>query len=121
MIGDYLISTVGEYLPSESAREILANSRGVVLVGRGDEREASFLTQIGYEEIGLGRKYETMVFKVDPDARCTLAECGCNAPAVSDWGGLDSDGYNTAGDATKGHMAMCERWSNGPPPDLNDD
>jgi hypothetical protein len=59
-IGAVLVSTVGEYFPGESVREILANSRGVVLNGRGDEREADYMTKLGYEDIGFNRKYETI-------------------------------------------------------------
>lgn len=72
------------------------------------------MAKIGFIEIGAGRKYETMVFRAgDP---CTEQECGaCGIPLPADWGELDSDGYNSAGDATRGHYAMCEKWSTRPP------
>lgn len=104
-IGGYLVSTVGEWLPGESSREIVAKSRGVTLEGRGDAREASFMRQIGYQEIGCGRKYETMVFRTDGGA----CGCGCGLPTVS-FSEIDSDGYNDAGAATAGHMAMCAKF-----------
>lgn len=111
-VGDYLISTVGEYLPDERVREIIAQSRGVELRGKGDERRADFLKKIGFETIGLDRTYETMVFRVGDDV-CDTPECGCGMPKVEDWGELDMEGYNSAGDATRGHVAMCEKWAKG--------
>ena len=44
-------------------REIYAKSREVKLEGVGDVRDADYIKKVGYEEIGDGRKYETMVFK----------------------------------------------------------
>lgn len=79
--GRYIVSTVGEYHPAGS-----------------DPNE-------DHEEIGLGRLYETFVFKADPDSAgdCTL-------PPVSDFGEVDSDGYNDAAAANRGHLAMCRKW-----------
>ncbi len=110
VIGPWLVSTVGEYLPGESVRDILATSRGYALEGRGDEREASWLKQNDWEEIGYGRKYETMVFRVGEE-RCTDADCDCGQPKVTEWSEVDSDVYNLRGDATRGHYAMCEKWA----------
>lgn len=110
IVGSHLVSTVGEWLPDESSREIMAKSRGHVLAGRGDARRADFLSKVGWIEIGSGRLYETMVFPVGDD-RCTVADCDCGMPKVTDFGELDSDGYNLRGDATRGHYAMCERWA----------
>ena len=45
-IGKYLISTVGEYLPSQSSQEIIASSKGFTLEGRGDSRQTDFLKKI---------------------------------------------------------------------------
>src|SRR5437016_1034197 len=61
-VGKYIVSTVGEYWPEESIREIYATSRGIKLVGQGDARRADYYRKLGYEEVGFGRKYETMVF-----------------------------------------------------------
>jgi hypothetical protein len=104
LIGKYLISTVGEYLPDSQVREITAASKGVTLEGRGDAREADFMRKIGYEEIGHGRRYETMVFKAGK--RCTEKECGCGQPEI-DGHELAFSGYNTAGAAAMGHMEHC--------------
>ena len=115
LVGAYLVSTVGKWLPEEGTRDIHANVRGIKLVGRGDARRADFMQKCGYQQIGAGRTFETMVFLVGVEPnRCTAAsnpDCACGLPQPLDWGGVDSDGYNVAGDATRGHMAMCEKWS----------
>lgn len=108
-VGDYLVSTVGEYLPDSGVREILAKSRGVTLTGQGDERERSWMKQCGFEEIGCDRKYETMVFRAG--RRCNEPTCDCRMPGLDDPTELDFQGYNRAGDATRGHLAMCEKWA----------
>ena len=108
-IGQYVVSTVGQYWPQEAVREIFANSRGVTLEGKGDARERDYMTKVGYEEIGCGRTYETMVFNVT--GHCNSPECRCGLPLI-DGQELDCEGYNSAADATAGHMAMCEKWAN---------
>lgn len=109
LIGDYVISTVGEYLPDSQVREILARSRGVSLEGRGDDRRADWMRKVGYEEIGLGRKFETMVFKWNGDV-CDSDACHCGLPNI-DPTELDFDSYNDAAAARLGHMALCEKWA----------
>lgn len=112
-VGPWLVSTVGEYLPDSGVREVLAKSRGIELEGRGYAREADWMRKAGFEQIGSGRKYETMVFPVGDD-RCTVADCDCGMPVVTDWSELDADGYNLRGDAQRGHLAMCEKWAKVP-------
>jgi hypothetical protein len=108
-VGPYLVSTLGEYLPDSNVRDILAESRGIVLEGKGDYREASWMEQAGFEQIGAGRTYETMVFKATQ--RCDSPECGCGMPRPDDHMELDAQGYNHPGEATRGHYAMCEKWA----------
>lgn len=108
-IGPWLISTVGEYVPDEGSREILAECRGIVLEGKGDARLADYMKKIGFEDIGMDRKYETMVFKAGP--ACVSETCGCGLPSICG-SELDFRGYNVAGDAAKGHMALCLKWAN---------
>jgi hypothetical protein len=108
-VGPWLVSTVGEWLPDSSSWSIYTDSRGVTLEGRGDARRADFLNKVGFIEIGLGR-YETMVFPLS-DKRCTVEDCDCGMPVVSEWSELDTDSYNLRGDAERGHYAMCERWA----------
>lgn len=108
-VGDYLVSTVGEYLPDAPVREIFAKTRGVNLTGKGDARVASYIKTMGYEEIGLGRTYETMVFLAGTP--CSKEDCGCGMPLPDDYIELDFGGYNDPGAATKGHREMCAKWS----------
>jgi hypothetical protein len=110
LVGGWLVSTVGEWLPDSASWHIYAETRGVTLEGRGDERRADFLNKVGYMEIGYGRKYETMVFRASVE-RCTAEDCDCGAPLVQKWNELDAAGYNLRGDAQRGHQAMCEKWS----------
>lgn len=109
-VGDYLVSTVGEYVPDAPVRETLAQSRGITLEGRGDARLADWLEKVGFEEIGYGRKYETMVFVVG-DHRCTSNDCGCGLPMPTNWSELETAAYNDAGSATRGHLAICEKYA----------
>jgi hypothetical protein len=122
-IGEYMISTVGEYWPDRPVREIHADVHdpewlkqyGIL---RGDTFDAKYLERFGYEEIGCDRKFETMVFKAG--APCKTKDCDCGLPWPTEWGKLNSNGYNTAGDATRGHMAMCEKWAAGVPAESRD-
>jgi hypothetical protein len=51
-------------------------------------------------EIGSGRLYETMVFENGADGE------------PDSWSELDSEAYNEEADAERGHITMCEKWSN---------
>lgn len=104
-VGGYVVSTVGEYFPDSSVREIFAKSRGIVLEGQGDARDADYMKKIGYEDIGSGRKYETLVFK----AKKGFEECCPFNP--KSWLEVDGDGYNSASDAYKGHLKLCAEWA----------
>lgn len=91
LIGKFLVSTVGQYRPDSRVREVLASARG------GD-RDA-------YEQIGFNRTFETMVFKAG--AVCESEGCGCGLPSLDPPSELAFGGYDTAGDATRGHMELC--------------
>lgn len=96
VIGEHLISTVGLYVhPRQSGG------------GEGEEREFLKKNPNG-EEIGCNRFYETMVFKAGK--RCKVSGCACGLPEISG-SELDSNGYQTAGEARKGHMDMCRKWA----------
>lgn len=101
----YLVSTVGEWLPDSAVREILAQSRGVELTGRGDARERDWMKKIGFEDIGLNRKYETMVFFAQP------APGSCCPWKQKTYDEQYYHGYNDAEAARIGHMGACIRWS----------
>ena len=95
-VGPWLISTVGLYVHPR-------NSEG------NETNEGKWLSDHpNGEEIGCDRFYETMVFKAG--APCTSLECGCGLPGI---GGseVDSEGYKTAGEARKGHMALCLKYA----------
>jgi len=96
-IGEYFISTVGEYVhPRHSG------------ASEADEMEWLKENWPG-EDIGWDRKYETMVFKII--GRCETPECGCGMPEV---GGenIDMRGCNSAKEAREDHMALCSIWAN---------
>lgn len=106
-VGEYMISTIGEYLPDAPIREILAKSRGIKLQGKGDARLADYMKKIGYEEIGYKRKYETMIF------RCAgLCQCGCGQPTI-DPEDLWFDCYDNPGESRDGHMKLCTKIAQG--------
>lgn len=98
-VGDYLVSTVGLYVhPRHSAGSERAESEWLQKHPNG-------------EEVGCDRFYETMVFK--SVGRCEVPGCNCGLPLI-DGSELDFEGYQTAGDATKGHHAMCAKWARTP-------
>lgn len=112
-VGEFLVSTVGEYVPDETVREILASTRGVVLEGQGDARLADYMRKLGYEQIGYGRTYETLVFRTTGDV-CHAPDCACGLPTV-DYRELDGRGYTSAGAATLGHLDVCRQFATGAP------
>jgi hypothetical protein len=110
-IGDFLVSTVGEWLPEEGTREILAKSRGVTLEGIGDARRHDYMMKVGFEEIGAGEPghkalYETMAFRLNPTKRL---ECGCRE--VADFSEIAVARYDNAKDASNGHETMCRKFA----------
>ena len=109
LIGNYLVSTVGEYVPDETVREIHCEIHGITLEGRGDARLADYMNKVGFQELGYKRTYETMVFKAG--APCTAEGCNCGLPSLADGCELEADGYNDAGAATKGHLALCHKYA----------
>lgn len=106
-VGPYVVSTVGEMIPDAPVREIYAQSRGIDLVGRGDERLADYMRKIGYEEIGCGRKYETLVFR----AKAADEKNSCCPWRIDVSSELDGRGYNEPHDAYQGHLELCRKWS----------
>jgi len=111
-VNGYIISTVGEYVPDSAVRKIFRESRGWHTNKRGDAEEFDFIkrtqegTMDGYgEEIGYGRKYETMVFKAIKNTKnkcCPYSMIGSE---------LDFAGYNKSADAFKGHMKLLKKYS----------
>lgn len=103
-VNGFIISTVGEWWPDETIREIHASVQNVPLEGKGDDRARDFLQKFGYMEIGADRKYETMVFK----AKKSEDDC-CPYRQISGEN-LDMEGYNDPGEAYLGHLKMCEKY-----------
>lgn len=104
-VGGYIVSTVGELFWDSTIRENTAKFKGIILKGKGDERDRDYMKKIGFEEIGCGRLYETMVFKAGKSKH------KCCPYEATNWGELDFQGYNTPEDAYKGHLKMCKKWS----------
>ncbi len=106
VVGDHIISTVGEWFPQEQMLQIIADQKGITITGKGDERRYQYLNKVGFQEIGLNRKYETMVFKATPTGESKCCPFEISGPE------LQIRGYNEPDDATDGHYEMCEQWSN---------
>jgi hypothetical protein len=109
-VGKYIVSTVGEYWPDRIVREIHAKihdpkwfQENVHL--KGDYFDSAYFNKFGWEEIGCGRKYETMVFK----AKKSKEKC-CQYVQVSGED-VDFDGYNCPKKAREGHLRLCKKWS----------
>lgn len=85
-VGKYLISTVGK-------------------MPRGND-----MASHDYAEIGCDRLYETLMFRLGTE-KCSEPHCNCGLPIPSDWGEIDGDGYNDAGAANRGHLALCKKYA----------
>lgn len=107
-VGPWIVSTVGEFEPCMSVQEIRAESKGLTLKGRGDARRADAMRQLGYEEIGYQRTYETMVF---PSAPRDDDGDTCCPWTAADFCEVECEGYNDAGAAYAGHLALCEKYA----------
>jgi len=93
-VGPWLVSTIGEYVHPRNS-------------GGSERKEAEWLKENWPgEDIGPGRKYETMVFRAG--APC---DCGCGLPGLVSGLELYFRPYNSAAEATKGHHEACEEWS----------
>jgi hypothetical protein len=115
-VGEYLVSTVGEYWPERGSREIHAKVCDPKWLMKnwqlkGDEFDAAYMKRFGFQDIGCDRKYETMVFRAGKP--CDREGCKCGLPSI-DPSNLDFLGYNNAKDATAGHMKLCKKWAKKP-------
>lgn len=96
-VGEYLVSTVGEYVHPRHS-------------GGNETTEREWLKKNWPgEDIGHGRKYETMVFRAGKI--CTDPKCNCKLPEI-DGPELDYNPYNERGAASVGHYEMCAKWAN---------
>lgn len=78
-VGGHCVSTVGELLLSP--------------------------TDTKFETVGVGRLYETMVFKL-----AAGASCGSGDHHIDDYEHVDFAGYNDHDAANEGHDAMCQKY-----------
>ena len=101
VVGKYIVSTVGEWVPDNSMLDITKPEFRLL---QGDNKEYAYIKKYGCENIGHGRKYETMVFK----AKKSRHKC---CPYEITGSELDGSSYNKPEDAYKGHLEMCERFS----------
>ncbi len=114
-VGNYLVSTVGEYWPERGVREIHAqihdpNWLAANRMRKGDEFDNAYFKRFGFEKLGASSHcYETMVFALTT-GQCDDPKCGCGLPNV-DYGELDGQHSMTAGEASQFHMKMCEKWA----------
>lgn len=83
----HLATQVGEYLVS---------TVGALVIKDGN----------GWQEIGLDRKFETMVFNAGKP--CDSMICGCGVPDI-DGHELDFMPAKDPGEATESHMKMCKK------------
>ena len=109
-VGGYIVSTVGELWNERKVREIHAEVHdpkwfAVNMLLRGDKFDSAYFRQFGFEELGCGRTYETMVF------RAKKSEAKCCPYEASDYDNVDFGGYNDAESAYAGHKKMCEKWA----------
>lgn len=111
-VGRFLISTIGEYVPTESVQTSLAELRGEPLTERGDAREVEYLSRFGFEKLGSWGTYETLVFPWSGRV-CDTAECACGLPSPDAWNEADGKRYDSAKDARAGHYAFCEAAATG--------
>jgi len=108
-IGKYIVSTVGEYWPDQAVRRIHAEIYDPIWYTensskKGDDFDHQYMKKFGYEEIGCGRKYETVV------GHAVKTERQCCPYSMVDFD-LDFQSYNKAEDAYKGHMKMCAKFA----------
>lgn len=111
-VGKYLVSTVGEYWPSRSGREIYAKIYDPKWLEEnfsrlGDDFDSAYMKRFGYVKIGCDRKYETMVFK----AKKYEEKNSCCPWRMGNGTVFDMSGYNEPADACMGHLKMCQKWS----------
>jgi hypothetical protein len=114
-VGGFLVSTVGEYWPDRTVREIHARCTDPQWLDenrnlKGDYFDSAYMKRFGFKEIGCDRKYETMVFKAG--ARCAAIDCGCGLPSING-SALETGCYNDAGAAARGHFELCEKAARG--------
>ena len=117
-VNGFLVSTVGAWIPEAKACRILAETRGIELKGTDDYSvRCDFVDKIGL--LGMDglpeskKKYETMVFALDLETEyCQHEYCKCGLPTNFSHIPIETQYYETAGEATSGHIEMCKKYDN---------
>lgn len=115
-IGDYIISTIGEYWPDSQIRKIHAEIHDPKWWEenkheKGDSFDYKYAKHFGFDDIGAGRKYETMVFKAIPSSEKGPTHCKACPFQIESGDNCDGDGYNDPKEAFEGHYKLCEKYS----------
>jgi hypothetical protein len=109
----YIVSSIGEYWPPKPVQQIHARVHDldwyldhVTLLG--DEWDAAYHKRFGFEQVGSGRTYETMVFEAESE---TDPEAMCCPWRIANGQDKEFIGANDSVSAYQNHMALCEKWS----------
>jgi len=96
----------GHFIQSNLCQFRLNTYVGGYIVSTVGELKTDYKNQSGnYEEITIGRKYETMVF------RATKGESECCPYVIEVENQVDFRSYNDPVKATEGHYELCVIWS----------
>lgn len=129
VVGEWIISTVGQYLPPESEWKFNADQRGprvwrAINQLSGTARVRAYLHLVGFEHVGVEQDevYETMAFWLGKKPqRCSMPGCHCGVPGPASWCEVLRVGSATPAQARTAHMHACELAATGqlhpPPPD----
>ena len=88
-VGNYRISTVGEYRPKSK------HPPSRIGLDKVDDTYAE------YETVGAGRLFETFVFRAEGDGYGDVTE----------WSEIDTEVANDHDTATANHMSMCRKYA----------
>lgn len=107
-VGDYRVSTIGQYWPDSAVRRITAQFRDYKWWAenarlKGDFFDAAYMKRFGFENIGADRLFETFVFRVTGEGDHGEGE-------VIEWAEIDSLPANDELTATTNHMRMVRRY-----------
>lgn len=103
-VNGYIVSTVGEYWPDRDVRRVLHSEDKKLLSLCGDQFDAYYRRAYGFEEIGDGRRYETMVFIAEKREK---DDYQCCPYYIGEYVQNAFEAYDTAQKATQGHMKFC--------------
>lgn len=112
-VGNFIVSTVGEWWPERPVREIHAQVHDPKWLVenqhlKGDYFDVAYMKRFGFEEIGADRLYETMVFKAQKEAN---PEYQCCPYTQISGESVDMEGYNDRAEAFRGHYELCMKYS----------